>query len=144
GGQLPVVGHPPLAHDQPSGKNTARTCGRCLQPAQPFECGRGRWRLRHVQSVWRAAAPPVQGRGQPRHPGRSGRRLPGGRSAGPESPFRYSQNDVQSAAAAILGEAVVLIWVWNFLATKGTKITKCFVLFVPFGAIPFLVAVSNV
>ena len=43
------------------------------------------------------------------HPGGSGRRLPGGRASGSESPFRYSQNDVQSTAATTVDEAVVLI-----------------------------------
>src|SRR5207249_292332 len=54
------------------------------------------------------AAPAVQGRGKPGHPGRSGRQLPRGWAAGAKSSFRYSENDVQSAAVAIVCEAAVL------------------------------------
>ena len=109
GDSLQIVGYPPLAHD-PSwrGKDAARSRRRCLQSAQSCERGRSRRRLRYLQSLRRTGAPAVQGCGKPGHPVRSGRRLPRGRAAGSESSFRYSENDVQSAAVAIVHEAAVL------------------------------------
>ena len=83
------------------------------------ERGRSRWRLRHLQSLWRTAAPAVQRCREPGHPVTPGGRLPRGRPTGSESPIRNSENDVQPASVATVHEALVLRLFGSGAITKG-------------------------